>query len=89
MVREMTRTQPPVGTLTMECATCPVRGERCDDCMVTALVHPELLLRGELPLDADERAAVEMFVRAGLVEPREAERARARRTPLPLRRAVG
>ena len=50
----------------VDCMTCPVRGRRCDDCVVTMLVSPR---SGELPLDAAESRAVSMFVGAGLVSP--------------------
>jgi len=48
----------------VECTTCPVRGQRCDDCVVTLLGAP---VSAELPLDAAESRAVSMFVGAGLV----------------------
>lgn len=65
----------------VECLTCPVRGHRCDDCVVTVLLGPGLLAPGpaaltspvertlttELLLDAAENRAVSMFVGAGLV----------------------
>jgi hypothetical protein len=55
--------------MVVDCETCPVRGDRCDDCVVTALGHlPVVVLsEGELPLDAAERRAVDRFVGAGLV----------------------
>jgi hypothetical protein len=48
----------------VDCMTCPVRGRRCDDCVVTMLGAPG---SAELPLDAAESRAVSMFVGAGLV----------------------
>jgi len=48
----------------VECTTCPVRGRRCDDCVVTLFGAPG---SAELPLDAAESRAVSMFVGAGLV----------------------
>ena len=46
--------------MVMDCDTCPVRGLRCDDCVVTALGHrPVVVLTdGELSLDMAERRAV-------------------------------
>jgi hypothetical protein len=55
--------------MVVDCDRCPVRGTRCDDCVVTALASlPVVVLSdGELPLDAGERWAVDRFVAAGLV----------------------
>jgi len=50
----------------VDCMTCPVRGRRCDGCVVMALLAPG---SSELPLDAAESRAVLMFVGAGLVSP--------------------
>ena len=69
--------------MVVDCDTCPVRGVRCDDCVVTALgqlpVH--VLTDGELPLDRAERRAVSRFVAAGLVTAGEAHTLVARREP--------
>ena len=55
-------------SLTIVCARCPVRDLHCGDCMVTAMVDPDSMgLGADLPLDADERAAVTACVRAGLL----------------------
>jgi hypothetical protein len=64
----------------VDCMTCPVRGQRCDDCAVTVLLGlPGLAgLAGlpsgaglgtpeDLPLDAAEKSVVSLFVGAGLV----------------------
>ena len=69
--------------MVMDCDTCPVRGLRCDDCVVTALGHlPVVALSdGELLLDAAERRAVDRFVAAGLVSPEVADAVVARREP--------
>ncbi|HET8600314.1 MAG TPA: hypothetical protein VFL99_08310 [Segeticoccus sp.] len=60
--------------------------------MVTALLAGPAPLPepapAELPLDANERAAVGVFVRAGLVETQEADGLRARREPWGAYRAV-
>jgi hypothetical protein len=50
------------------CATCPVRGLRCDDCVVTALATISVGPPGSRPLDPAERRAVGLFVAAGLVD---------------------
>ncbi|HYN28630.1 MAG TPA: hypothetical protein VES95_01980 [Dermatophilaceae bacterium] len=75
-------------SMTISCGTCPVRGLHCDGCMVTALL--DVGARGDerLPLDLDERAALDGLVRAGLVCVDEAAGAHATREPLPLRRRV-
>lgn len=95
------RTETP---LVIDCETCPVRHVRCDDCIVTALGRtpslPVLLLETgrlssgraddlELPLDAAERRAVDVFVRAGLVDPQHAAGLTARREDTVGVRAVG
>ena len=69
--------------MVVDCETCPVRGIRCDDCVVTALGHlPVVVLSdGELPLDAAERRVVDRFVAAGLVAAEVAGTAVARREP--------
>lgn len=69
--------------MVVDCDTCPVRGVRCDDCVVTALRHlPVVVLGdGELPLDAAERRAVDRLVAAGLVPSDAAGALVARREP--------
>lgn len=77
-------------TTTIDCQTCPVRGRHCGDCFVPVLGRlwletprvPQDLMPFEepetgAPLTSDELAAVGAFVRAGLVHPDEAGRARA------------
>ncbi len=66
--------------LTVDCRTCPVRELRCDECMVPVLLGITVR-RSETSLDPDERAAVTRLVRAGLVDPETASRARARLEP--------
>jgi len=66
----------------VDCMTCPVRGQRCDDCAVAVLLEPgraENLVSGELQLDAAESRVVSILVRAGLVNAGAATRLRARR----------
>lgn len=76
--------------LVIDCDTCPVRHVRCDECVVTAL-GPPLARRDpdELPLDEAERRAVDVFVRAGLVDAGYAATLTARPMRDPGRRAVG
>jgi hypothetical protein len=60
----------------VDCTTCPVRGQRCDDCAVTVLLASGA---AELLLDAAESRAVSVFVGAGLVNAGAAAGLRARR----------
>lgn len=60
----------------VDCMRCPVRGQRCDDCVVTVVFASGL---AELLLDAAENRAVSMFVSAGLVNAGAVARLRARR----------
>jgi hypothetical protein len=63
----------------IDCLTCPVRGQRCDECVVTVLagagpathhrVSPGPELPAGLQLDAAENKVVSMLVGAGLVSP--------------------
>jgi hypothetical protein len=55
-------------TMIVTCATCPVRGLRCDDCVVTVVSTLAVGPPGGMPLDAAERRAVGLFVSAGLVD---------------------
>lgn len=57
----------------MDCAQCPVRGRRCDECIVPVLLDSQI----GLPLEPAERRAVDVFVAAGLVDALEAVRVRA------------
>lgn len=70
----------------VDCMTCPVRGQRCEDCVVTSLLTPGSV---ELPLDAAENRAVALFVGAGLVSAQTAVGLHARREPWGAIRAVG
>ena len=63
----------------VDCMTCPVRGQRCDGCVVTVLLSPG---SAELPLDAAERRAVSMLVGAGLASAEIAGALFARREPM-------
>ena len=77
----------------VDCVTCPVRGQRCDSCVVMALFAPasfEVSLdAAEVSLDAAENRAVALFVGAGLVSVETAAGLRARREPWGAIRAVG
>ena len=63
----------------VDCMTCPVRGQRCEDCVVTVLLVPG---SAELPLDPAERNVVSMFVSAGLTSAASAGGLIARREPM-------
>lgn len=49
-------------TMQIDCETCPVRGEACGDCVVTALLGPP-------ELDEREGAALVLLADRGLVSP--------------------
>lgn len=70
----------------VDCMMCPVRGQRCDDCVVTVLRSraPDDGASGsaELHLDAAEKKVVSMFVGAGLVSARTVSTLHARRESL-------
>ena len=70
----------------VDCMTCPVRGQRCEDCVVTALLEPGSV---DVPLDAVESRVVALFVGAGLVSAETGSRLYARREPWQAVRAVG
>ena len=74
-----------LGSLVIDCTTCPARERHCADCMVTAL---QQLPEPGLPLDRDERAAVTSLVRAGLLGADTAAGVRARALPDGPRRAA-
>jgi hypothetical protein len=66
----------------VDCMTCPVRGQRCDDCALTVLLEPgraQNLASAELQLDAAESRVVSILVGAGLVNAGAAASLRARR----------
>ena len=63
----------------VDCNTCPVRGHRCDDCVVSVLLAPGAV---ELPLDAAERRVVSMFVGAGMASADAAAGLFARHEPM-------
>lgn len=77
----------------VSCATCPVRGQRCEDCVVTVLaripVGPAPEHGAGTHLDAAERRAVSLFVAAGLVDARYAATLTASTSPAGRGQAVG
>jgi hypothetical protein len=66
------------GQMIVDCMTCPVRGQRCDDCVASVLLE---LGPAQLPLDAAERRAVSTFVGAGLASVETAAGLFARHEP--------
>jgi hypothetical protein len=53
-------------TLLIDCDACVMRGRGCDDCVVTVLLGaPD----HTLVIDDEERAALEVLARSGLVPP--------------------
>jgi hypothetical protein len=67
----------------VDCMTCPVRDQRCGDCVVTVLSGIEL------QLDATESRVVSMLVGAGLVGAETAAGLHARREAWGAMGAVG
>lgn len=59
----------------IDCDTCPVLGERCDDCVVSVLLGPPELL--EL-----ERRAVSVLAARGLIPPLQDPRTEEQSTGL-------
>jgi hypothetical protein len=58
----------------IDCDSCEVRGKACGDCVVSFLTIPvrapapaDALL--DVPMDADQAAAVDALVQGGLVPP--------------------
>ena len=71
----------------VDCLSCPVRGQRCDDCAVTVLSAagsfdrlpwPEPVSFNEVKLDAAEERVVSLLVGAGLVNAGAVAKLRAR-----------
>jgi hypothetical protein len=52
-------------TTRIDCDTCVVRGLACHDCVVTVLLGPP----PELTFDDDERRALDVLAKGGLVPP--------------------
>ncbi|HET7475865.1 MAG TPA: hypothetical protein VFJ97_07555 [Dermatophilaceae bacterium] len=70
----------------IDCATCPVRGKRCADCVVGVLYDPRPAM---VPPDAAERRALAALVAASMVTAEYAATVQARRQPWNGARAVG
>jgi hypothetical protein len=50
------------GSITIDCAGCPARGEACDDCLVSVLLGPP-------QIDEAATAAIAVLAERGLVPP--------------------
>ncbi len=61
---EHTAHAPDEGGLLIDCGTCTVRGVACGDCVVTFMLG---CAPGPVELDGDERRALEVLGRSGLV----------------------
>jgi len=55
---------PADGGLLIDCGTCTVRGDACADCVVTVMLGCG---PGPVELDPDERRAIDVLGRGGLV----------------------
>jgi hypothetical protein len=63
--RERARAELPAdGGLLIDCGSCTVRGDACGDCVVTVMLG---CAPGPVELDADERRALEVLGRSGMV----------------------
>lgn len=73
------------------CDQCPVKGLRCDGCMMTVLAHPVFRAAQPRPthLDDEDTRVLGLLVDSGLVDPREAVEARVESVPVYRVRAVG
>lgn len=65
---------PTVEGMIIDCDSCEVRGKACGDCVVSFLTIPVRAPAPappvlDVPMDADQAAAVEALVRGGLVPP--------------------
>lgn len=72
----------------IDCQSCPVQGERCPTCMVSAMLAepapapvPVDIPGRDLPLDSHEQRAVGVLVAAGLVSASHAAALHARAEP--------
>ncbi|MGL5859034.1 MAG: hypothetical protein ACRC35_11660 [Angustibacter sp.] len=69
-------------TMSVDCSTCPVREVHCGECMVPALLDlAPFKAHGHVRLNTQERRAVTLLVRVGLIDAGEASRARAAVAP--------
>ena len=60
----MSHDRTPEDGVLIDCDTCTVRGDACGDCVVTVMLGCP---PGPLALDGDERRALEVLGRSGLV----------------------
>jgi hypothetical protein len=61
-----------VATMIIDCDSCEVRGKACGDCVVSFLTIPVRAPAPavhDVPMDADQAAAVDALVNGGLVPP--------------------
>lgn len=56
----------PAGVVTVDCATCVVRGHGCADCVVALLLGPP---DGALSFDSGQARALDVLAGCGLVPP--------------------
>lgn len=47
----------------LDCDTCPVRGRRCSDCVVSVIIGPTP------ELQVQEAEAIDLLARRGLIDP--------------------
>ncbi|WP_330359537.1 hypothetical protein [Kribbella sp. ALI-6-A] len=53
----------------IDCDACVMRGPGCQDCVVTVVLGLTAERTGELRIDDDERAALDVLAQSGLVPP--------------------
>lgn len=72
--------------MNISCDTCPVRGLRCGDCMMT--VFSSIPVRG-VEFDGEDERVLDILCAAGLVSDADAAQAYVERVPTHLVRAAG
>lgn len=53
----------------IDCDACVMRGPGCRDCVVTVVLGMSAERNGELRIDDEERAALDVLAQSGLVPP--------------------
>ena len=53
----------------IDCDACVMRGPGCRDCVVTVVLGMSAERNGELRIDEEERAALDVLAQSGLVPP--------------------
>jgi hypothetical protein len=53
----------------IDCDACVMRGPGCQDCVVTVVLGMSAERNGELRIDEEERAALDVLAQSGLVPP--------------------